>query len=284
MTEMMTEPTAGLERGPADGPEAPISYGGYLEVPGLLELQRPRTEAHDELLFIVTHQTFELWFACALRELERARDLIQQGRTGPARWCLRRMREMVRLWVVQMDVLGTMTPEGFNEFRGVLGESSGFQSVQFRELEMICGLRERRYLTLPGSTAAECERLNRRFEEPSLRDAFTALLERNGLDAEALFVPGLAPDELRELAEDLLEFDAAFHQWRYRHWLLVVRALSSRPGTGGSAGAEFLRRTLDQWFFPELHEARTGVSDVRKDTAAEPAGPGCPLGHGTATA
>lgn len=280
MTEMMTELIPDLANDATAGPEDELSYGSYLEVAALLELQRPRSEAHDELLFIVTHQAFELWFACALHELEQVRALMDEGRTGQARWCLRRVREMVRLWVAQMDVLGTMTPEGFNEFRGELGESSGFQSVQFRELEMISGLRERRYLMLPGSTAEERERLARRFEEPSLRDAFNGLLARHGLTAEELFVPGLAPDELRMLAEDLLEYDAAFHQWRYRHWLLVVRAISSRPGTGGSAGAEFLRRTLEKWFFPELHEARTGVHDVLTDSAA-PAGT-CPLGYGAA--
>ncbi|WP_052706857.1 tryptophan 2,3-dioxygenase [Streptomyces rubellomurinus] len=283
MSEMMTEPKPGPAGGAAVAPEAPLSYGSYLEVAGLLELQRPRTEAHDELLFIVTHQAFEVWFACALHELEQVRAAMDEGRTGPARWGLRRVREMVRLWIVQMDVLGTMTPEGFNEFRGALGESSGFQSVQFRELEMISGLRDRRHLRLPGSTEAERERMNRRFTEPSLREAFAALLERQGLGADELFVPGLAPDELRELAEDLLDFDAAFHQWRYRHWLLVVRVLGAKPGTGGSAGAEFLRQTLGQWFFPELHDARAGaVPDVLADAGSEPDATGCPLGYGAA--
>ncbi|MFF4324432.1 tryptophan 2,3-dioxygenase family protein [Streptomyces sp. NPDC001568] len=286
MTDTIAEPlTATAVPAPAaDVTPQPLSYGTYLEVPGLLELQRPRTDAHDELLFIVTHQAIELWFSCALHELEQVRACLDQDLLSRARWGLRRLTRMNSLWLGHLDVLATMTPAGFNEFRGALGESSGFQSVQFRELEMLSGLRDRRYLNLPGATVDERERLLRRFHEPSLNDAFHALLERRGLSVEKLFAPGAPDEELRDTAEDLLAYDALFHQWRYQHWMLVVRALGTRPGSGGSAGSEFLRTTLDKWFFPELHEARSQVHAAPTgETTAEGDGDvvyGCPMGYG----
>lgn len=166
---------------PAEAGCEPLSYGSYLEVPGLLTLQRPRTSAHDEMLFIVTHQAIELWFRCVLHELEDVREALTDERFGQARRGLRRVMRIVALVLDHVDVLTTMTPAGFNEFRDVLGESSGFQSVQFRELEMLSGMRDRRYLNLPGATAAERERLQLRFQDPSLHDVFTRALERRGL-------------------------------------------------------------------------------------------------------
>ncbi|MFD7257557.1 tryptophan 2,3-dioxygenase family protein [Streptomyces sp. NPDC059874] len=282
MTDTLAEP---VTRAAAPGPAEPLSYGTYLEVPGLLELQRPRTDAHDEMLFIVTHQAIELWFSCALHELEQVRTCLDREQFGQARWGLRRLTRMTSLWLGHLDVLATMTPAGFNEFRGALGESSGFQSVQFRELEMISGLRDRRYLNLPGATLAERDRLLRRFHEPTLNDVFAEVLQRRGLSAEKLFAPGSPDEELRDTAEDLLEYDALFHQWRYQHWMLVVRALGARPGSGGSAGSDFLRTTLDKWFFPELHDARSQVHAAPADeAAAHPDGDvvyGCPMGYGS---
>jgi tryptophan 2,3-dioxygenase len=279
MPEAVAEPIAHADTG-----TEPLSYGSYLEVPGLLTLQRPRTEAHDEMLFIVTHQAIELWFRCALYELEDVREALAGERFGQARRGLRRVMGIVSLVLNHIDVLTTMTPAGFDEFRGVLGESSGFQSVQFRELEMLSGLRDRRYLNLPGATAEERERLQRRFQEPSLNEAFAQALERRGLTPEQLFTPDLLEDGLRDTAEDLLEYDALFHRWRYQHWVLVVRALGTRPGSGGSSGSEFLRSTLDKWFFPELHEAR---SHVHAAPGEEPVTGsdgetvyGCPMGYG----
>ncbi|MBX7554899.1 tryptophan 2,3-dioxygenase [Streptomyces sp. tea 10] len=269
----------------AEAEVEPLSYGAYLEVPGLLTLQRPRTGAHDEMLFIVTHQAIELWFRCVLHELEEVREALAGERFGHARRGLRRVIRIVSLVLDHVDVLTTMTPAGFNEFRGALGESSGFQSVQFRELEMLSGMRDRRYLNLPGATAAERERLQLRFEEPSLHDVFTQVLRRRGITPEELFGPDLLVDELRDTAEDLLEYDALFHRWRYQHWLLVVRALGTRPGSGGTSGSEFLRSTLDKWFFPELHDARSHVHAAPgEEPATGPQGEaayGCPMGHGS---
>lgn len=269
---------------PPGAESEPLSYGSYLEVPGLLTLQRPRTGAHDEMLFIVTHQAIELWFRCALHELEEVREALAGERFGHARRGLRRLMRIVSLVLEHVDVLTTMTPAGFNEFRGVLGESSGFQSVQFRELEMLSGIRDRRYLNLPGATAAERDRLQLRFDEPSLHDVFAQALQRRGLTPEELFGPDLPEEELRDTAEDLLEYDALFHRWRYQHWLLVVRALGARPGTGGSSGSEFLRSTLDKWFFPELHDARVHVHAAPGETPSTgPQGETgfvCPAGHG----
>ncbi|MET7383119.1 tryptophan 2,3-dioxygenase family protein [Streptomyces sp. NPDC005526] len=280
MTDTVAEPLT------QTAPAEPLSYGSYLEVPGLLTLQRPRTDAHDEILFIITHQAIELWFNCALHELEGVRDALREERFGRARRGLRRLTRMTSLWLGHLDVLGTMTPAGFDEFRGVLGESSGFQSVQFRELEMISGLRDRRYLNLPGATVEERKRLLSRFHEANLNDVFTQVLQRRGLAPEQLFAPGRPEDELRETAEDLLEYDALFHRWRYQHWLLVVRTLGTRPGSGGSSGSEFLRTTLDKWFFPELHAARSHVHATSADAReAESGGAetvyGCPMGYGS---
>ncbi|MGH4028494.1 tryptophan 2,3-dioxygenase family protein [Actinomycetota bacterium Odt1-20B] len=290
MTDTIAEPiTPNPPSGPADAQEnadEPLSYGSYLEVADLLRLQRPRTEAHDEKLFIITHQAIELWFSCALDELELIRTAIDREMFGRARWSLRRLTRVTGLWLGHLDVLTTMTPAGFNEFRGALGESSGFQSVQFRELEMASGLRDRRYLNLPGATDEERERLRRRFQEPNVADAFTRVLERRGLTPEKLFAPGQPDEELRDTAEDLLEYDALFHQWRYQHWMLVVRALGTRPGSGGSAGAAFLRSTLDKWFYPDLHEARSQVHAPPAEETSEVEGDGnvvygCPMGYGS---
>ncbi|MGW6545601.1 tryptophan 2,3-dioxygenase family protein [Streptomyces massasporeus] len=279
MTDTVAEP---LTRNAAT---EPLSYGSYLEVPELLTLQRPRTDAHDEMLFIITHQAIELWFSCALHELESVRGAIQGKRFRQARRGLRRMTRVTSLWLGHLDVLATMTPTGFSEFRGALGESSGFQSVQFRELEMICGLRDRRYLNLPGATTEERERLLRRFHEPNLNDVFMDVLERRGLTPEQLFAPDRPDEDLRDTAEDLLEYDALFHRWRYQHWLLVVRALGTRPGSGGSSGSEFLRTTLDKWFFPELHAARSHVHTLPgQEPTPAPGGNtvyGCPMGYGS---
>ncbi|MFF7756202.1 tryptophan 2,3-dioxygenase family protein [Streptomyces sp. NPDC007971] len=280
MTDTIAEPLTH----PA-APAEPLSYGSYLEVPELLTLQRPRTDAHDEMLFIITHQAIELWFSCALHELEGVRDALQDERFGAARRGLRRLNRVASLWLGHLDVLATMTPAGFNEFRGALGESSGFQSVQFREVEMVSGLRDRRYLNLPGATVAERERLLSRFHEPNLNDVFTQVLRRRGLTCEDLFAPGRSEEELRDTAEDLLEYDAFFHRWRYQHWLLVARALGTRPGSGGSSGSEFLRSTLDKWFFPELHEARSHVHATPAEERDTGSGGetvyGCPMGYGS---
>ena len=232
-----------------------LNYGSYLRVPDLLSLQRGLTEAHDELLFIVVHQAYELWFKVVLHELEAAREAMFGGDGHRARHYLRRVRVIERLLVEQVDVLETMSPQDFMDFRSELAPASGFQSVQFREIEFISGLKNPGLLARLEADSDERARLERRLAEPSLWDAYLALLQRDGgltLD-EVARQPG---SELWDLAESLLDHDEAFSLWRSRHVLMVERQIGGKTGTGGSSGAAYLKTTLDKRFFPELWELR----------------------------
>ena len=247
-----------------------LSYGSYLRIPELLGMQtlRSRPAAHDELLFIVVHQAFELWFRELLFELETVRDLMSRRDVARARHLLHRVHTIERLLIEQVEVLETMSPQDFVEFRSNLEPASGFQSVQFREIEFLGGLRDRRYLTLAGSDE-ERARLERRFQEPTLWDAFCELLDAHGLpmpaddeDARRTSLIKMAKDrdafvELWYLSEDLLEMDELFSLWRQRHILMVERQIGTKRGTGGSSGAPYLRTTLEKRFFPELWELRS---------------------------
>ncbi|GAA3858695.1 tryptophan 2,3-dioxygenase family protein [Streptomyces sedi] len=283
MTDTVTDPVTDTLPGRPEKED--VTYGSFLRLPELLTLQGRSTKAHDELLFQITHQSFELWFALSLDELEHVRTRLAEGELSTARAGLRRLREITRLWLGHIDVLDTMTPGGFNEFRFTLEDASGFQSVQFRELEMVSGHKDSRYLRLPGATGDELARLRRRFDEPSLRETFAALLERRGVTADQLYTaPDDAYGDLRDTADELLSYDAMFHQWRYRHWLIVFRMLGTRRGSGGSSGAGFLQSTLNQWFFPELQDARAAVYSTPDEPSAEGDGDvvyGCPMGYGS---
>ena len=206
-----------------------VTYSSYLRIPELLALQQePR--AHDELLFVVLHQSHELWFKLALHELDEATQLIEQDRFPEAETRLRRIVTIMRQLVAQWDVLGTMTPAGYLEFRHVLEGGSGIQSEQFREL------------------------IAR--SETGLADAFDAALLRGGVTDVAELLRG-GPSLLTMLAETLLDYDEAVGHWRHRHVLAVERQIGLKPGTGGSSGAAYLRSTLTRRFFPTLWEART---------------------------
>ena len=234
-----------------------LDYGSYLELETLLSAQHRRTDAHDELLFITVHQVYELWFKLLLFELEAARDAMLEGDIAMARHVFRRVRSIERLLVEQVDVLETMTPQDFMVFRSELEPASGFQSVQFREIEFLSGLKDPRYLERVHTTEDERARLQRRLEEPSLWDAYLSLLERWGNPAltEVLLDRG-SYGPLFELSEDLLDHDQAFAIWRVRHVTMVERQIGGRPGTGGSTGAAYLRSTVDRRFFPELWAVR----------------------------
>src|SRR6266542_3458 len=250
-----------------------LSYGTYLKVPELLRLQHLLSEppAHDELLFIVVHQTYELWFRQMLFELETVRDLMFAHDPEPARHYLTRVHTIERVLVEQIAVLETMSPQDFLEFRSNLSPASGFQSVQFREVEFISGLKSRGFLAHLGESDDERSRLERRLEEPTLWDAFCELVTDHGLpmpadDAErrrqSLLEIARRRDghaELWNLSEDLLTHDELFSLWRYRHILMVVRQIGSKTGTGGSSGASYLQSTLDKRFFPELWELRSNL-------------------------
>jgi tryptophan 2,3-dioxygenase len=250
--------------------EALLTYGGYLAVPELLSLQRLRSDppVHDELLFIVVHQAYELWFKQLLFELESVRDRMIAGEAERARHYLTRVAAIERVLVEHIEVLETMTPQDFLEFRSILTPASGFQSVQFRELEFLSGLKDRRYLRDLAATPDELGRLARRLDEPTVWDGFVALLESRGLpmpeDDEAARMASLRriarEPELTDLfavSEGLLDHDEAFARWRSLHVLMVERQIGAKPGTGGSAGVEYLRSTLDKRFFPDLWGLRS---------------------------
>jgi tryptophan 2,3-dioxygenase len=251
--------------------EEGLSYGSYLRVPELLSLQSLLSDpaAHDELLFIVVHQAYELWFKELLFEAEAVRDHMLARHPDLARHYLERMHAIERVLIEQVPVLETMSPQDFLEFRSNLSPASGFQSVQFREVEFISGLKQRGFLAHLGDSEDERARLERRLEEPTLWDAYCDLLGVSGLpmpegdeEGRRQSLLAVARDremyaELWHLAEGLLTHDELFSLWRYRHILMVERQIGSKSGTGGSSGASYLRTTLDKRFFPELWELRS---------------------------
>jgi tryptophan 2,3-dioxygenase len=235
-----------------------LSYGSYLKIPQLLDLQHGLSEEHDELLFIVAHQVYELWFKVVLDELEATRERMDRDDVFFARHHLRRVVVVERLLIEQIEVLETMSPQDFLAFRSQLAPASGFQSIQFREIEFLSGLKEPKYLARIEGSPDEMARLRRRLEEPSVADAFHSLLERRGspplLD---VYRDRKRYGDLFDLCEALLDHDEGFAHWRFRHVLMVERQIGSKPGTGGSSGAQYLRSTLDKRFFPELWEVRS---------------------------
>ena len=235
-----------------------LSYGSYLKVPELLRLQQGMSQEHDELLFIVAHQVYELWFKVVLFELEAARDRIDADDIFFARHFLQRVHVIERLLIEQIEVLETMSPQDFLAFRSELAPASGFQSVQFREIEFLSGLKEPKYLARLEATPEELDRLRKRLAEPSLDDALRALLERRGSPSLLdVFRDRQHHGDLFDLCEALLDHDEAFAHWRARHVLMVERQIGGKTGTGGSTGAQYLRTTLDKRFYPELWEVRS---------------------------
>ena len=225
--------------------------------------------AHDELLFIVVHQVYELWFKEVIFELESVRELMRDGDLPRARHLLERVHRIEQVLIEQIPVLESMTPQDFLEFRTQLAPASGFQSVQFREIEFISGVKDDAYLNRLAMSEEELERLKRRLDEPTLWDAFCSVLERAGLPMPA-DDPERRRDSLTEMARDrdalveefylseaLLTHDELFASWRYRHVLMVERQIGSKTGTGGSTGASYLRSTLDKRFYPELWDLRS---------------------------
>jgi tryptophan 2,3-dioxygenase len=246
-----------------------LTYGGYLRLPQLLAQQVPQADppAHDELLFITVHQVYELWFQQLLHELESARDAMTAGRPRWAGQLLRRVHAIERLLVTQVDILETMTPQDFLEFRSVLAPASGFQSVQYRELEFLSGAKDESFVARFRSISdTERNRLRRRLSQPSLWDAYLALLDARGLptgDDDDVAVALLevardraAHDDLWQLAEDLLTHDELAGLWRARHVQMVERQIGTKSGTGGSSGAPYLRKRVPLRYYPLLWELR----------------------------
>jgi tryptophan 2,3-dioxygenase len=243
--------------------EQKLTYGGYLRVADLIALQQLQSDPaqHDETLFIIIHQTYELWFKQILHEVAAVRERLGRDEVLSAVRLLRRCIEIQRVLVGQIAVLETMTPVDFLAFRDHLMPASGFQSAQFREIEFLAGLKEPRYLESYPQGTPERVRLEARLAEPTLRDAFHSLLARRGIDADAAGIAALYRDadsamDLFLLAESLIEFDEMITLWRMRHVQMVERIIGGRPGTGGSDGAAYLRGTVQRRIFPELWEAR----------------------------
>ena len=235
-----------------------LSYGTYLKVPELLRLQQGLSREHDELLFIVAHQVYELWFKVVLFELEATRDRIEANDLFFARHHLRRVHVIEKLLVEQIDVLETMSPQDFLAFRSKLAPASGFQSVQFREIEFLSGLKEPKYVARLEATPEEMSRLRKRLEEPSVDDAFRAIVKRRGSPTLLeIFRDRERYGDLFDLCEALLDHDEAFAHWRARHVLMVERQIGGKTGTGGSSGAQYLRTTLNKRFYPELWDVRS---------------------------
>ncbi len=255
-----------------------LTYESYLKLPQLLDLQQPKSEPaqHDELLFIVIHQVYELWFKQVLFELDKIGCDFSAGRMFAAIATLKRVRTILKTLVGQLDILETMTPLSFAAFRDRLDTASGFQSVQFRELEFVLGQKRPDVLNAHAPGSAGALRLARRLSEPSLIDRFYDFLEHRGVaipkdlrdkaprepnrpDAtvqrELLRLYREQPDAaiLLELMTDL---DEGLQEWRYRHVMIVARTIGNKHGTGGSPGVEFLRSTLFRPVFPDLWAIR----------------------------
>jgi tryptophan 2,3-dioxygenase len=253
---------------------AQLTYGSYLRLPQLLDSQHLESEppAHDELLFITIHQVYELWFKQLLHELGAARDAMLVGEPGGRLWwaqhLLSRVHVIERVLVQQVDVLETMTPQDFLEFRQRLAPASGFQSVQFRELEFLSGAQDPSFVRrFKGLSDQERHRLQRRLDEPTLWDAFLHVLDSRGLpvgsDEEVTgSVRTVAHDrssyaDIWAVAEALLQHDELAAAWRARHVVMVERMIGTKTGTGGSSGADYLRSRLDLRYYPLLWELRS---------------------------
>ena len=250
---------------------AGITYADYLALDQLLNAQKPLSDLHDEMLFIVIHQTKELWLKQMLHELGLATELLAQDHFAPAYKAMARIGRIQSVMTLSWDVLSTLTPVDYTAFRHVLGTASGFQSVQFRELEYRLGIKNPSFLEQYDEGSEERIRLQAAFDEPSLREASHAALERAGFDlgdrseaaiGEAWLKVYQDADrwfDLYQLAEKLVDIDDALAMWRHKHVLTVERIIGNKMGTGGSAGAAYLRSTLNKRAFPELWSMRTGL-------------------------
>jgi tryptophan 2,3-dioxygenase len=259
--------------------KSPLTYSSYLKIDELLRLQQPVSDGpeHDETLFIVIHQVYELWFKEMLHELDYFRQRLGERDLARALMTLNRVLTILKVVVAQIDVLETMTPLEFLSFRERLESGSGFQSFQFRELEFVMGLKKRGHLERYAPGTDHRARLDRRMREPTVWDAFLhflaaeghpvpqAVLERD-VTQPIVEAPELHPllidlyrndPTLGMLCERLVDLDEGVQEWRYRHVKMVERTIGKRRGTGGSAGAAYLASTLHQPAFPDLWAVRT---------------------------
>lgn len=274
--------------------ETGLTYGEYLKVPELLSLQQPQSEPvhHDEMLFIIIHQAYELWFKQILHEMESTRESMRKGKILRASHTMKRVHAIMELLVKQIHILETMTPAEFLQFRDKLNPASGFQSLQFREVEFLAGLKNERYINAFKGQTELAARLQKRMDEPSLRDTYFSLLRdlgyplpetvstglREQLDADteseehtqvmaSLIEIYQNPDNnlaLYLLSETFVEFDLQLDLWREHHVRVVERSIGFKRGTGGSSGVGYLQSTTGRRCFPFLWDVRTYL---KKDAA-----------------
>jgi tryptophan 2,3-dioxygenase len=266
---------------PRDEPR--LTYGGYLKVRELISLQHLLSDPaqHDEMLFIIIHQVYELWFKQLLHELDTIIERLNADQPLAAHRLVRRCIEIERVLVDQIAVLETMMPTDFLAFRDHLMPASGFQSFQFREIEYVSGLKDARFLKNYDPSSAEYAKLEARLSQPSLAEAFYAMLRRRGFNLPEVTSSQEAQEEAEQeriselkriyqdsekhyelflLTESLIEYDEMFSMWRLRHVKMVERMIGSKTGTGGSEGAAYLKKTVERTFFPELWELRSYLS------------------------
>jgi len=261
---------------------AGLNYGSYLQLDTLLSAQVPGSDHHDEMLFIIVHQTTELWIKLAIHELRSAITLMAADSLGPALKRLARIKHIQQQMTNQWSVLATLTPTEYAEFRAVLGKSSGFQSMQYRLLEFLLGNKNPAMVAVFAHHPEQQQILQEALDAPSLYDEFLLLLARRGYPVPneltdrdwrqphtlhrglvevfaSIYREPHAHWEIYETCEELIDVEDTFQTWRFRHLKTVERIIGFKKGTGGSSGVSFLRRALDLTFFPELYAVRTEI-------------------------
>ncbi len=236
-----------------------LTYSSYLALAELLQLQRPRSkpEHPDELLFIIVHQASELWFKLILHELEGLIALLEARDTLGALTSVRRVNALVHIVTAQLSALETLPPQRFAQFRGYLGTSSGSQSVQFRAIEAMSGMRDEHFLQVLRQHGEIAPQVKQALAKPTLQQLFDDLLDAHNVTLEQIYAePNQRP--LQMLAEGLLEYEQGFAMWRFLHVQLVERIIGpATSGTGGTLGSKYLQKTISQRFFPKLWEVRS---------------------------
>jgi tryptophan 2,3-dioxygenase len=254
-----------------------LTYAKYLHLDQLLTLQQPRSQPaeHDEMIFIITHQTYELWFKLLLHELEKVRADLFAGSLYPALSTLKRCRTIMKVLVEQIDILETLTPRSFSSFRARLEDASGFQSAQFRELEYLLGYKRPELLKYQEAGTPAYATLEKRLREPTIMNALYGFLYVQGVtipkELQEVSTQATEPNtevqagilelyrtqpNMEILFELLTDFDEGFQEWRYRHIKLVERTIGRKHGTGGSLGVDFLKQSLFRPLFPDLWAIR----------------------------
>ena len=281
---MHTENERALESGIVTDLSGRMTYGSYLALDQLLTAQHPVSEPqhHDEMLFIIQHQTTELWLKQLLHELSSARELLAGDNLREALKRIARVKRIQDVMTQQWSVLATLTPTEYAQFRGALGNSSGFQSVQYRAVEFALGNKNEKMLSVFADHPANFALLTAEWEKPTLYDEFLRFAARRGLPIPSSILqrdvrepyretPELVPAireiyqdpsrywDLYEACEDLVDLEDNFQFWRFRHLKTVARTIGMKVGTGGSSGVGFLQRALDLTFFPELYTVRTEI-------------------------